>query len=302
MSAPITIIFGREVIVTIASRITLWGQSAGAASTDINNFAFYEDPIVTGFFAQSGTASLLSSTDASHSNFTFVASQLGCDYPDDATKELKCMRKVPAEDITAFVGAFNDNGTLPLFYPVPDDKIVFSNYTDRYIQGKVSPQPAIFSTTEQEGTALVPYQESGVNETFAQFATLALLCPVAQTSLLREAAGLTTYRYLYSGDFPNVSPLPWMDAYHASDLPMLFATHQDYTNGKGKSTPLEYKVSERMEDLLYAFMIDPEHGPEKHKWAPYTSGQMLQFGADGKVMQNVSIASVEAVCASFPAR
>lgn len=28
--------------VHLASRITLWGQSAGAASVDYNNFAFYE--------------------------------------------------------------------------------------------------------------------------------------------------------------------------------------------------------------------------------------------------------------------
>ncbi|KAK5165388.1 uncharacterized protein LTR77_008917 [Saxophila tyrrhenica] len=283
------------------SRITLWGQSAGAASVDINNFAFYDDPIVTGFFPQSGTAFLLSSDDEMNSNFTFVASHVGCHYPNDAAKELSCMRKVPWEDIEAFVGGYADNGTEPAlnFNPVPDEKIVFSDYPQRYRENKVSQRPAIFSNTEEEGNSLVPFKRSGINETAAREVTLsAFICPAAQTAKLRTQAGLTTYRYEYSGVFDNTAPLPWMGPYHASDLPMMFATHQDYTNGEGQSTSFEYAVSERMEDLVYAFMLDPEQGPQKQGWPPYTSGQMLRFGADGKVMQTVSVDSVEGDCSS----
>lgn len=212
------------------------------------------------------------------------------------------MRRVSWEDIEAFVGGYQDNGTLPAitFDPVPDEKIVFSDYKTRYAQNKVSQRPAIFSTCKEEGNSLVPYKHSGVNKTAARELTLsAFLCPAVETSKLRTKAGLITYRYQYDGDWPNVSPLPWMGAYHASDLPMLFATHQDYTNGEGHSTPLEFAVSQRMEDLLYSFMVDPYHGPEQHGWAPYTSGEMLRFGAGGKVMQNVSIESVDSVCAGM---
>ena len=286
-----------------ASRITLWGQSAGAASVDYNNFAFYDAPIVTGFFAQSGTALLpITSADATQSNFSFVASHLGCDHPSNPTKELECMRRVSWEDIEEFVGGYTDNGTMPsiAFDPVPDDKIVFTNYTQRYEQNKVSQRPAIFSNTEEEGNSLVTYHRSGINETAARELTLGgFLCPSAETSRLRTQAGLTTYRYEYSGVFDNVSPLPWMGPYHASDLPMMFATHQDYTNGEGHSTPFEFAVSERMEDLVFSFMLDPEHGPEKHGWAPYTSGEILRFGAGKKVMQNVSVESVDGVCADL---
>lgn len=31
----------------------------------------------------------------------------------------------------------------------------------------------------------------------------------------RLAAGRTTYRYEYDGNFSNISPLPWMGAYHS---------------------------------------------------------------------------------------
>ncbi|KAK3721283.1 hypothetical protein LTR37_003158 [Vermiconidia calcicola] len=282
------------------SRITLWGQSAGAVSTEYLNFAFWDDPIATGFFGQSGTAILpITSADTAQSNFSFVASNFGCDYPNDPTQELACMRGVAWEDISNFIGGYSDNGTLPAlsFAPIADDEIVFSDYQERYANNQISQGPAIFSTAREEGNSLVPYSRSGINETAAEGVTLGLfVCPAAESSQLRTEAGLTTYRYQYAGDFDNVSPLPWADAYHSSDIPLLFATHQDYTNGQGQSTPFEFAVSERMEDLLLSFMIDPEGGPQQYGWAPYTSGQMLRFGADGKVMQNVSIQSVDGVC------
>jgi carboxylesterase type B len=209
------------------------------------------------------------------------------------------MRRVSWEDIEAFVGGYQDNGTLPTiaFTPVIDEKVVFSDYKARYEQNKVSQRPAIFSNCQEEGKSLITYHHSGVNNKDARELTLsAFLCPSAETSKLRTKAGLVTYRYEYSGNFSNVSPLPWMGPYHASDLPMNFATHQDYTNGEGYSTPFEFAVSETMEDMIYSFMLDPYHGPEKCGWPPYTSGQLLRFAADGKVMQNISVESYDGVC------
>jgi len=53
-----------------------------------------------------------------------------------------------------------------------------------------------------------------------------------------------TYRYQYLGNFTNVSPLPWMGAYHSSELPLLFGTHYEF---RGNSTEYEYQVSHFME-------------------------------------------------------
>lgn len=209
------------------------------------------------------------------------------------------MRQVSWEDIEAFVGGYSDNGTTPAltFSPIPDEKIVFSNVSQRYAENKVSPRPAIFSTTKEEGTALVQYKRSGIDESAAEQVTLGyFVCPAAETSMLRTQAGLKTYRYQYSGNFSNVSPLPWMGPYHASDLPMLFATHQDYTNGEGHSTEFEYAVSENMDDLLLAFMTDPDHGLEDNGWPAYDSGKMVEFGADGEVVRQISVDIVDGVC------
>ena len=208
------------------------------------------------------------------------------------------MRQIPWDTIEDFIGGYADNGTEPAlsFNPIPDEPVVFSNYTDRYAQNKISQRPAIFSTTANEGVSLVPYARSGVNQTAADETTLnSFLCPAAETSQLRTQAGLKTYRYLYAGNFTNVSPLPWMGAYHASDLPMMFATHQDYENGAGPSTKLEYDVSERMEDLVLAFATDPD-GVEGMGWPSYESGKMLEFGGDGEVVREVGVGSVDGVC------
>jgi hypothetical protein len=93
---------------------------------------------------QSGTVFLpLASKDAKKSNFTFVASHVGCGGLN-ASDELACMRKVPMSKIENFVGQYQDNSTLVnpsqppiMFTPIPDGKVVFANYTDRYGKGCV---------------------------------------------------------------------------------------------------------------------------------------------------------------------
>jgi carboxylesterase type B len=161
------------------------------------------------------------------------------------------MRKVPISKIENFVGTYHDAGTTPSirFVPIPDNVTIFANYTDRYRQGKVARAPAIISNAANEGTAFVPYNVNGINQTAAAQATLTIFqCLSAHSSELRESLGLLTYRYQYSGVFPNVSPRPWMLSYHDSDLPMLFGTHPDF---RSKSSAFEYEVSHKMQDMLW---------------------------------------------------
>lgn len=120
------------------SRMVLWGQSAGSISVDMYNFAYPDDPVVGGFIMDSGTAeSGLVSLDTPHSNFTFVAASVGCDgLGEDPAKELECMRGVDAIKIKDFIASYGDSGSSPSlsFNPVPDEKVVFSNYTQRALE------------------------------------------------------------------------------------------------------------------------------------------------------------------------
>ncbi|CAK1358867.1 unnamed protein product [Cercospora beticola] len=288
------------------SKITIWGQSAGAASVDIHNYAFYNDPIAHGFFAQSGSIIAFppSVPDATYSNFTFVAKNVGCDFPTNFTAELECMQKVDHNDIIDFMGRYQDNGTQPdiSFSTVADEKLVFSNYTERYLQQRVTRAPMIYSSTANEGGSLSTYPaddpQRGVNQTEADQTTLQILCGAARSGALRNGLGLPTYRYQYAGNWTNQDPLPWMGAYHSSDLVMFFGTYED---GVGPASPLEIETSETMEDLLLEFVRDPWNGLSNATCPAYDTtasngGILLRFGADGKAAQEVDADDVEAAC------
>lgn len=120
-------------------RIIIWGQSAGSISVDYYSFVYPEDPIAAGMSLDSGTAFTdITSNDKSQSNFTFVAKQLGCSgFGSDSSALLKCMRGVDAMKIGDFIARYAETSQQPDigFLPVRDDKIVFSNYTERMLQG-----------------------------------------------------------------------------------------------------------------------------------------------------------------------
>lgn len=91
--------------------------------------------------------------------------------------------------------------------------------------------------------------------------------------------------------------MPWLGAYHYSDLYMFFGT---YLIAPGSIPQLEVDTSQAMQDYLYDFVADPYSLPEKG-WPEYhpTQGQggtLAMFGADGKVVQWIDGDKVEGVC------
>lgn len=99
------------------SKITLWGQSAGASAADMYLFAYPDNPLVRATVSSSGVAvGRALNVDFGGSNFSFVARAMGCgfddDDDDDGKRELECMRRVPYTRIENFVGGYQDNSTL----------------------------------------------------------------------------------------------------------------------------------------------------------------------------------------------
>ncbi|EHA18641.1 hypothetical protein CBS76997_1524 [Aspergillus niger] len=286
--------------------ITLWGQSAGSISTDFHTYAWHDDLIARATISQSGTAlKPLDNYDHDHTNFTFVAKHMGCDFPTNPAAELDCMRQVSVNRIQNFVGQYTDNKTTPslTFTPIADDKVVFSDYPARAAKGLIANTPAIMSNCANEAAALYTFPTNNVTagpwQPGVNAATLeGWLCVSANTSIVRYNANRTTYRYQFAGNFSNVSPMHWLGAYHSSDLTMNFGT---YPIVRGNGTLLEKKTSEVMQDYLLAFMRDPENGLERMGWPAFepfgeNGGVIKRFGADGRPEQNVTGLDVQGAC------
>ncbi|KAK6599949.1 chlorogenic acid esterase precursor [Botrytis cinerea] len=261
-------------------RMTLWGQSAGGASVDSYGYAYPDEPIVKGLIIDSGSAYLLGN----------LAPEA----------EIGCMRNVSANAIENALSAYTSSGATPklAFTPFPDNVTAFSNPADRAERGLVAKLPIIIGSNSNEGAGFVTFSEDGPGEAVLFATTQSIIaCPVAQEVRARENVGLTTYRYQYTGNFTNISPLPWMGAYHSSELPLLFDTHFLY---RGNSTPYEYEVANTMQALWLSFANDPQKAPSTGEitWPVYDSEQdsMLLFAEGDVKTQFVSGERIDGNC------
>lgn len=295
-------------------RITLWGESAGAYAVDGYLFAWTDDPIVKGVIADSGNALAIEGVlgDArNHTGFTNSAKALGCGDLSSAV-ELECMRQVPESELKRYLqaevgqgGAAADGLSISV---IPDNITVFSNYTERLSKG--SPKypvhiPVLIGTNTNEGAAVIPYNFTGYKtateipdalKPLAEGFSLNLQCTTLKETRLRAEVGAATYQYLYAGNFTNISPLPWLGAYHTAELPLIFGTYGD----EGPSTKFERRVSERMQDLYLRFASDPAHGLDKAGWPVAESklerSKLVKWAADGKVEQIVGVQNLVNEC------
>ena len=103
------------------------------------NYAWYQDPIVTGLIMDSGTTFIEDGSGPKYSNFSYVASQVGCGNSNSAEEELVCMKEVDAATLEDVIAENYNAGPQNLaFGPGADEKIVYSNYTKRVLQGKLA--------------------------------------------------------------------------------------------------------------------------------------------------------------------
>lgn len=289
------------------NRITLWGESAGAYAVDGYLYAFQDDPIIAGVIADSGNALLidtLTSPTVNTTQFSRIAKRFGCENNDPAA-ELACMRQVDERKLKEYLQAptgtkgASDDGLS--FGTVIDNVTIFSNYTDRTVRGQyASTVPLLIGTNTDEGNAVVPYNFPNSETSTSLPADLEpiadgfgnnLQCSTIHEVRLRAEMEAPTWQYLYAGNFSDISPRPWLGAYHTAELPLIFGT----LGLEGKTTRFEDKVGRYMQDAWLAFIEDPAGGLPRIGWPNEQTDKIMKLGG-GCVSKVVSSASLRASC------
>lgn len=101
------------------SRITVFGQSAGGASTDYLNIMYPDDPIANGFIPQSGVASgavsaLAGTPEDAATSWYDVSASAGCGGEEAGSRTVDCMRMKTTAEI---LGAINENDLIASRWP-----------------------------------------------------------------------------------------------------------------------------------------------------------------------------------------
>lgn len=264
--------------------MTLFGQSAGGQSVDFYNYAYPEDPLVAGFIAQSGVANAdVGVYDPAGTNFTFVASSVGCGNFTDKDAVFECMQEVNATALIEVYNRYNatQNGGKSLsFTTLADNQTRFSNYSDLEARGLFARAPIIYSSCNNEGASLVAYNPAGINQTAADILTLELAtCPGGTATAARAHYGVPVWRVRYFGVWPNLNPLPWLGAYHSSDIPMIFGT----SDLRGPDTEPEKVMSKYYQTAWATFAKNPTHGLINYGWPTYDSEAktLVELGFNG---------------------
>lgn len=273
-----------------ASRITIFGQSAGSASVDYYSYAYASDPIIAGMIMESGTINGFGTVTKAEANGAWfsITSSLGCgNASSNSTAVLACMRTKTAAQILNTIppaAPGSVTGGLGNFGPAVDDITVFSDYDARSAAGNLIKVPLLTGNCDYEA-GLFATDAALANVTYppifwTEFDLSVFTCPAAERSNISIAAGVPTWRYRYFGDFPNLrlTSVPDSGAWHASELPLVFGNYPNATGGVPASTPAELGIGDYMRGAWAAFAKDPVNGLNSYQggWPKYSpSGNTL---------------------------
>ncbi|KAG8722686.1 hypothetical protein FRC09_005865 [Ceratobasidium sp. 395] len=260
-------------------RMIAFGQSAGGVSCGFMEYAYPQNPIVAGIGQLSGPVTLpgIFLSPYAIGNFTDLASNVGCANSTSTDYQtFKCMQHVPFATLTNFINTHPEKGYL--FRLVVDNQTVFTDVPQRIASGRVSKIPTFLGSLDNEGDSLVPFSYDGIDQAAADvFGNVVLKCPTANEAKLRIDAGLPTWRYRYSGIYPNLNPFDFIRTYHSSDVPMWLGAVNAVPGLASGTTAEQKKQSAYMQGALVAFAYDPKAGLTKYGWPMYT-------GTNGKTL------------------
>ncbi|QSZ31193.1 hypothetical protein DSL72_000756 [Monilinia vaccinii-corymbosi] len=268
-------------------KVTIFGESAGAMSVDALVTSYPTNSPFRAAIMQSGQDTIRTQTatpggtakNASLLSWNALASGLGC---ANATSPLACLRASEPLAIKSFI----EHSRLS-FKPVVDGITRVSDPKQKRADRQIANVPVLIGSNAQEGTALAYGQSNitaalntlfptkktlqdevsaayavgkgGLNTPFQAIAKiytdLIFQCPASIYAASSAAASHPTYRYYYNATFANIQPLPGLNAYHSSEIPLVFG------NLPANSTPEQVSLSALLQKSWANFAKNPQAGP-----------------------------------------
>lgn len=142
-----------------ASKVTIWGQSAGAASVGIHLLAYNgrDDNLYRSAIMDSGAPIFVSAETTSYQRFyDKLANSTGCNTNVDS---LDCLRNLPFEQLNK---AVNTSDLSSIWFPRMDNDLIANYSSQQVARGAFVKVPVILGANTDEGTSFGP---KGINTT-----------------------------------------------------------------------------------------------------------------------------------------
>ena len=230
---------------------------------------------------QSGTAISFGNRFASTAATSWynLTSEIGCGTNATTSAEdvMECMRRPNTTWQTIEAATGSAAGLASLignFGPTIDNRTVYENYTERALAGQYAKLPTLVGNNNYEAGLFI-FIAAGAGQTLTQsqwdaFDQEIFIGPTSTAAQYRADQGVPTWRYYYSGMFPNllIPTVNISQAYHSSEITVLFGTTQEAS--RTDSIWQERALGDYMRGAWSAFAADPVHGlGELYGWPNY---------------------------------
>ncbi|KAJ4502550.1 hypothetical protein HRR83_009263 [Exophiala dermatitidis] len=257
-------------------KVTIFGESAGAASVDMLVTTHPSNPPFQAAIMESGQTSFYINPTNDPTSWVTLASALNCTSTHPGSN-LTCLRDQPASTIKSTIEHLELK-----FGPVSDNVTNLRFPEAARLSGNIAPVPILSGTNANEGTVfsygmtnatavleatfpnqtilvdsiLAAYPETGNQQVSAIRTDLTFQCPAGIVANDSRTAGFPTWRYYFNATFENTQLFPGSGVYHSSEITLVFGTYP-----RVNATADEAALSQYMQTSWATFARNPAGGP-----------------------------------------